>query len=157
MASPLAPFANARLLWTAKGSRSSGRDGYKVTPGQAYLIQAFLKRESTPYKLTKRMQLPAVNGMKAQFAGYSISFAEVTAEQAENFATIDLSTLTFDESMLLPEGVKRDDTAKLFIPGLETLDVRFSDKATVFGDEGIGGIIRGVLGDQIFLEGGQQG
>lgn len=157
MASPLAPFANARILWTAPGVRSSGLEGYKLQPGQAYLIEAFLKRWNTNAKLLERFNLPAVGGFEAYFGGYVLRYAEVTPEEAEDFVNVDLSGLTWDDSMLLPAGLKRDAAAKLYIPGLNVLDVRFSDKAGQFGTAGIGSIIRGVLGDEIFLDGGQVG
>ena len=154
MTSPLAQFANARILYTAPGARSSGRDGFKVAEGQAYLIQAFLKRRDLPALLDDRMRLPAVNGMPIEFEGYVISYALLTPLQADDFDTIDLATLSFDTSAHLPPEVRRDARAKLHIPGMDPMDVRFTDKAGKFGTEGIGGIIRGVLGDPLFLEGG---
>lgn len=157
MSSPLSSFANARILWLAPGSRSSGREGYKLSPGQPHLIEAFIKRRTTPSQLADRYGLPAVNGQPMQFSGYVIRFAQITPEQAEQFDTLELSSLEWDDSMLLPSGVRRDAKAKLFIQGLEKVEVRFTDKASTYGEEGIGAILRGVLGDQVFLEGGQLG
>lgn len=157
MTSPLAPFANARLAWTAPGTRTSGRDGFVLTAGQSYLITAFLKRRSLPGLGDERMNLPAINGAVIDFVGYTVAFAPITAEQMANFSTIDLSTLTFDDSALLPPGVHRDDKGKLFVAGLGVLEVHFSDKAGEFGELGIGEITRGVLGDPLYLVGGQVG
>ena len=58
MSSPLSSFANARILWLAPGSRSSGREGYKLSPGQPHLIEAFIKRRTTPSQLADRYGLP---------------------------------------------------------------------------------------------------
>ena len=157
MTSPLTQFANARILFKAPGARTSGRDGFKVAEGQAYLIQAFLKRRSTPELLDDRLGLPAINGMPLEWAGYVISFAPISSAEADVFDSIDLASLTFDKSMVLPPGVRRDSKGTLFVPGHELIEVRFTDKAGKFGTEGIGGIIRGVLGDSLFLEGGQVG
>ena len=65
--------------------------------------------------------------------------------------------LTWNDSKLLPAGVRRDAKADLYIAGLDILTVRVADKAGEFGHDGIGSIIRGVLGDSIFLDGGQVG
>ena len=157
MPSPLAPFANARILWTAPGVRSSGREGYKLLPGQAYLIEAFLKRWNTNAKVLERFELPAIQSLEAYFGGYVVRYAELTPEQAESFSSVDASSLTWDDSMLLPSGVKRDAKGQLFIRGMDTLTVRFADTAGKFGHDGIGSILRGVLGDTIFLDGGQVG
>lgn len=157
MTSPLSQFANARILFVGPGVRGSGRDGFEVSEGQAYLIQAFLKRRSLPGILDDRLGLPAVNGMPLEWAGYAISFAPISSAEADVFDTLDLASLTFDTSALLPAEVRRDSRGKLFIPGLEVIDIRFTDKAGKFGTAGIGSIIQGVLGDPLFLEGGQIG
>ncbi len=157
MSSPLAQFANARILFKAPGARTSGRDGFKVAEGQAYLIQAFLKRRALPGLLDDRLGLPAVNGMPLEWQGYVISFAPISSAEADIFDSIDLAGLTFDQSMILPAEVRRDSKGTLHVPGHELIEVRFTDKAGKFGTEGIGGIIRGVLGDSLFLEGGQIG
>lgn len=154
MASPLASFANARICWTAPGVRTSGRDGFVVTPGQSYLIQAFLKRRGLPGLGDDQLNLPAINGGVIEFTGYTISYAPISNEQAAAFSTLDISTLTFDTSALLPAGVHRDDTGKLYIAGLGVLEAHFLDKAGKFGELGIGEITRGVLGDPLYLTGG---
>ena len=157
MSSPLTQFSNARILFKAPGARTTGRDGFKVTEGQAYLIQAFLKRRALPGLLDDRLGLPAVNGMPLQWEGYVISFAPISSAEADVFDSIDLAGLSFDDSMILPTEVRRDSRGTLCVPGHELIEVRFTDKAGKFGTEGIGGIIRGVLGDSLFLEGGQIG
>ena len=157
MASPLAQFANARILFKASGARTNGRDGFKVAEGQSYLIQAFLKRRSTPGLLDDRLGLPAIDGMPLQWQGYVINFAPVSSAESAVFHSIDLTGLTFDESMALPAEVRRDSKGTLHVPGHELIEIRFTDKAGKCGSEGIGGIIRGVLGDSLFLEGGQIG
>ena len=157
MTSPLTQFANARLLFRGAGTRLSGRDGFACTEGQAYLIQAFLKRRSTPGILDDRFDLPAVNGMPLQWQGYTVSYAPITSAQADVFDSIDLGSLVFDTSAQLPAEVRRDSRAKLSIAGLEVIDVRFADTAGKFGADGIGSILQGVLGDPLFLDGGQTG
>ncbi len=157
MTSPLAPFVNARIVWTAPGTRTSGRDGFVVTPGQSYLITAFLKRRGLPGLGDNRLGLPAIDGAVVEFTGYTIAFAPIATEETGSFATMDTSGLTFDTSSLLPAGVHRDDNGKLWIAGLGILDIHFSDKAGPFGELGIGEVIRGVLGDPLYLVGGQVG
>ena len=117
MASPLAAFANARICWTAQGTRTSGRDGFVVTPGQSYLIQAFLKRRNLPSLLDDRLNLPAINGAEIEFTGYTISYAPITTEEADSFSTMDISGLTFDTTALLPSGVHLDDEGQGLHPG----------------------------------------
>ena len=157
MASPLSQFENARILWCAPGARTSGRDGFTVTPGDAYLIRAFLKRRATPAMLTDRLGLPAVNGEPLEFQGYCVRFAVLPASEVPNFSTVDLSTLTWDESALLPAGISKDSRVKMYMSGHNKIDARFSDKDGTYGQEGIGAITRGILGDAIYLEGGSIG
>lgn len=157
MASPLRQFENARILWQARGNRSSGRDGFEIAKGDAYLMRAFLKRRATNTMITDRLSLPAVNGQPLEFKGYCVRFAVLPADQIDSFTTIDLNTLTWDETALLPPGVKTDDRVKLYMPGYEMIDARFSNKEEGYGQEGIGALIRDVLGDPIYLEGGKVG
>lgn len=157
MTSPLAQFENARILWRAPGARTGGREGFTVTPGQAYLISAFLKRKGTSAGLNDRLGLPAVNGSELEFQGYCVRFALLPEAEIPNFETIDLSTLTWDDSALLPPGINKDSRLKMFMPGHNSIDARLSDKDGTFGHEGIGAITRGILGDAIYLEGGSIG
>lgn len=157
MTSPLGQFENARILWLAPGARTGGRDGFEVGPGSAYLIRAFLKRRATPAMLTDRLGVPAVNGEPLEFKGYCVRFAVLPASEVDNFATIDLSTLTWDDSALLPPGIKTDSKVKMFMSGLNKIEARFSNKDGSYGQEGIGAITRGILGDSILLEGGKIG
>lgn len=157
MASPLASLFNARILWVAGGGRTSGRDGMKRSAGQAYLIKAYLKRVNTQAQMDDQLGLPAVKGSTFMFKGYCVAFAPVSASEAENFATLDLSTLTFDETALLPAGLNKGVRARLYINGLGTIDTRFLDREGKFGFDGIGDLIRGALGDSILLEGGAVG
>ena len=157
MTSPLAQFENARILWYAPGARSSGREGFTVTPGDAYLIRAFLKRRATPEMLSDRIAVPAVNGSELEFKGYCVRFAVLPASEAPNFDKVDLSTLTWDETALLPPGINRDSKVKMYMPGHNKIEARFSDKDGSYGQEGIGAITRGILGDPIYLTGGSFG
>lgn len=157
MSSPLAQFENARILWLAPGVRTGGRDGFTTTPGDAYLIRAFLKRRASPALLTDRLGLPAVNGEPLEFQGYCIRHSILEASQIPNFQTVDLSALEWDDTALLPNGIKRDAKVKLFMAGLGNVEARFSDKDGSYGREGIGAITREILGDAIYLEGGQVG
>lgn len=155
MSSPLATFSNARILYVSPGARTSGRDGFKELPGQAYLIKCFLKRG--PKGDTDKLALPAVDGLLMEFHGYSISFAPVTTEQAANFSTVDENNLAFDSSANLPGEIVRDARGKLFVSGLGIIDIRFVNITSDYGDDGIGETIKAVLGSTIHLEGGQVG
>lgn len=157
MASPLSQFENARILWCAPGARTSGREGFTVTPGDAYLIRAFLKRRATSEMLSERLGLPAVNGQPLEFKGYCVRYAVLAESEIPNFSTIDLSTLTWDESALLPPGIKTDSKIKMYMAGHNQIEARFSDKDGSYGQEGIGAITREILGDAIYLVGGQIG
>lgn len=154
MASPLTQFENARILWCAPGARTSGREGFSVAPGDAYLIRAFLKRRATPEMLTERLGLPSVEGQALEFKGYCVRYAVLPESEIPNFSTIDLATLTWDDSALLPPGIKTDSKVKLYVPGLPQIEARFSAKDGSYGQEGIGSIVRGILGDSIYLLGG---
>lgn len=157
MTSPLGQFENARILWRAAGTRSSGRDGFAVTQGEAYLIRAFLKRKSTDAMLTDRLGVPAVNGATLEFKGYCVRYAILPPSEVSNFATVDLSTLAWNDSAQLPPGVKSDAKVKIYLPGLNEIEARFSDRGGSYGQEGIGSITREILGDAIYLEGGTMG
>lgn len=157
MASPLAQFENARILWVKPGVRTSGRDGFKTQPGQAYLITAFLKRRATNEMMSARLGIPAAGGLPYEFKGYVLRWAELAANQVDDYQVIDLSTLTWDDSALLPANVDRDQRAKLFMPGQGEIEIRFTDRDGSYGTGGIGTIIRDVLGDPLYLVGGQVG
>tara|TARA_Y100000287_G_scaffold5600_1_gene4551 strand:+ start:3109 stop:3582 length:474 start_codon:yes stop_codon:yes gene_type:complete len=157
MTSPLSQFENARILWTAPGVRSSGRDGFKVTEGDAYLITAFLKRRSTPDTLNDRLGLPAVGGMPLEFQGYCLRWSQLTSTQKNAWESIDLEGLAFNTSATLPADLPRDARARLSISGLGVMEVQFSDKDGSYGHEGIGAITRGILGDKLYLEAQQVG
>ena len=154
MTSPLAQFENARILWCAPGARTSGREGFTVALGDAYLIRAFLKRKPA---YVDRLGLPAVNGAPLEFQGYCVRYAVLPQAEVPNFATVDLSTLTWNETALLPPGVNKDAKVKMHMPGHNEIEARFSDKDGTYGQEGIGSIVRGILGDAIYLEGGSIG
>lgn len=153
MASPLAPFVNARILWHAPGVRTSGREGFKVSKGQAYLIQAFLKQGGADN--ANRLDLPAIGGESRVFSGYVISYAPVDQVIADGFADADISGLTFDTSALLPSGVAHDSRAELYVDGFGEITARFAVITNAYGKDGIGQIITDVLGDRIVLDGGQ--
>ncbi len=155
MTSPLTAFTNAKILFSAPGARSSGRDGFKQLPGQSYLIKAFIKRGAKD--VADRLQLPAVEGAPMEFHGYCISHAPITSAQLDDFPSVDETGLAFDTSMILPPEVSRDSRGKLFVSGLGLIDVRFVAIAGDYGNEGVGEIVRGALGDSIHLEGGQVG
>lgn len=156
--SPLAPFANCRILWYGASTRTSGRDGMKLVPGQAYLIRAFLRRIGREYRMEKSLGLPAVEGLPMPFHGYCTAYAPITNEQAAEYRTIDLLTITgWDYSAFLPPGVEQNAQAKLSIPGTGELDIRFLMRSGRYGSEGIGEIIRNALGDELYIDGGMLG
>lgn len=157
MKSPLANFENARILWMQPGARSSGRDGFKTAPGQAYLIMAFLKRRATKEMMTERLDIPAATGQPYEFMGYTLRYAPLTASEATDYQTISLDGLTWDESALLPPGIRTDSRVKLYLQGQGEIEARLSDKDGTYGQAGIGAIIRDVLGDPLYLLGGQVG
>ena len=127
-----------------------------MSEGQAYLIQAFLSAGHCLGFLTTDWSCPQLT--ECHWSGLAtISYAPISSAEADVFDTLDLDSLTFDTSALLPAEVRRDSRGKLFIPGLEVIDIRFTDKAGKFGTAGIGSILQGVLGDPLFLEGGQIG
>ena len=154
MTSPLAQFVNARILWAAAGARSSGRDGFKPTKGQNYLIEAFLKqgRPDNP----DRIGLPGIGGEERIFSGYAVSYAPISEAEAADFENLDVEGLaTVDTTGTLPPGLNHDTKAKLSIKGFGLIEVRFAVVSNAYGQEGIGEIIRDVLGDRIVLDGGQ--
>lgn len=153
MATPLAQFANALILWRAPGTRSGGAQGYRVMPGQAYLLRAFLKRKTDP----KLMELPALGGAEFALAGYVVSFAAIDDSQAGDPWQLDLSSLSFDESGQAPEGFSRASECHCFIDGMGQAEARVAVFGSDFGSAAIGAIIRGNLGDAITLAVGQVG
>jgi hypothetical protein len=153
MATPFAPFANARILWQAPGARSSGRDGYALQPGQSYLLVAFLKRAEQPQVL----DLPALAGASIALTGYLVGAAPLEPEQVADWRTIALAGLTVDDSGLRPEGLERNCKGQAEVVGFGEIAVRFASIGTAYGDDGIGALMRLRTGDPLILAGGQVG
>ena len=153
MATPLATLANARIYWEAPGTRSTGRDGYAVQPGQAYLLRAFLERKSDPQTLS----LPALAGAEFALKGYLINYAPLTTILAPTWETIGPSTLTLVETGLAPTNLRRSEKVQVLINGMGRMDAKVVFIGTAYGNDGIGAIIRDKLGDPILLAAGQIG
>lgn len=155
MTSPLAQFANASILWTSGGTRLGGADGYSRTAGQSYLIRAFIKSYEAQKVIADRLGLPGIGGEGQLFEGYVVSYAEVTPQEVGSFESLDLSTLTFDETAQRPPNLATGAKAKLYIEGRGKVDATFVEVTNAYGHQGIGGIVRDILGDRIVLDGGQ--
>lgn len=104
MASPLLPYANARVLTTTEGGVSQVAGRLVATEGQKYLTLCFMKRaqytgvSSGSRKLPLESQLdgrmmPGASGDAFYYRGYALQYAPVPADYDPE--TDDESLLTF--------------------------------------------------------------
>jgi len=165
MPTPFLAYENAAILWEAPGERLTGRDGYGVAPGQAYLIGAFLKRGGDPAGVGKSgpgsAEFAGVGGTVSDLRGYVTRCAAIPAEvlaAASAWWLIDWATLEgVNLSGLAPEGFGRDSRGRAYLPGMGEGAATVQALGGAYGTAGIGAMLRATTGDPLTLELGQVG
>jgi len=148
MATPLKQYQNARILWSAPGGRGDASNGYQMLPGTQYVIGGFLK-QVTPNKRASYKDMIDLKISTEVFQGYITDFAEVP--EGEDWRTYDYEQdPSFDPSGSRPDGFVAAPDVQLYFSGQE-FPGRLLDSAGVFFDEGIGQIVRDIIGDRLIV------
>ncbi|MGA0983308.1 hypothetical protein [Vulcanococcus sp.] len=150
MASPLAQFANARLLIEVPGSRGGPETGYKRAPGQKVVTLLFLKQLG-PESGSAYKQLTASSVASDYLSGYIVSY--VAVPDGAEWQTLDVeATAGADHSGQRPAALHKGGkgTSLQFGNRLST-SVEVVEAAGQFDDLGIGAIVREIIGDRIVL------
>lgn len=150
MATPLEQFTNARIYFAAPGGRGGPEDGYQELPGQEYIIGGFLK-QVTEKKRGNFKDLVDLRVSTEIFEGYITGFCPLPA--GEDWKTYDYRTdVNYDTTGYRPTGFVAPASAELVMSGQYFASCELLDSAGVFFDEGIGSIVRDVIGDRLIVK-----
>ena len=150
MATPLAEFANARILVTGPGEPGTPENGFKATPGDSYVVVAFLKQVS-PNKRSSYEGKVSLKLAEDILEGYIVGTAELP--DGEDWRTWDLTTATdYDPSGQRIPALVPAATCELTFGHRSTPNAEVMETAGVFDDLGIGAIIRDTLGDRLVMK-----
>ena len=148
MATPLLQFQNARIQWYAPGERGDASTGFQQLPGAQYVIGAFLKQVTA----NKRADYKDMVDLKIStevFQGYITDWAEIA--DTDDWRTIDYtSSDRYDISGKRPPGFVGAPDIEVFMSG-QQFTGRLRDSGGVFFDQGIGQIVRDVIGDRLVV------
>lgn len=149
MATPFAPYANLRILWTPPGTIADFRSGVPAG-GTPIIIDAFGKSQGASDK-----ELPGIAIGNVVYTGYITRWLELPE---------DASWLDNDEEWewtddgTRPDGLLPGASGKAFLGDLSSLPevisgaergvLTFSEIGQNYGVGGIGSIIRGEIGDK---------
>ncbi len=150
MTSPLKPYKNARLLVAQPGSRGTAANGYRRTEGTSIVVNLFLKQVS-PEKRSVFKDIVNASVATDIYEGYVINHAELPADA-------DWLTLVVEDEPgavlegTRPSAIKKGRTVKAILIGQRVAhSVEVIEAEGIYGDAGIGDIVRNVLGDRIVL------
>lgn len=150
MSTPLEQFSNARLLYTAPGGRGGPETGFQELPGQSFIVLAFLK-QVTPNKRADFKDVVDLAISTEIFQGYITGFCPVP--EGEDWRTYAFrSDSNYDSTGYRPSGFEANKTAELSMSGHYFPNCEILDTAGVFFDEGIGAIVREVIGDRLIVK-----
>jgi len=154
MASPLLPYANARVLVTAEGVVSKVNGRFVATVGQKYLVKCFMKRaqytgvSSGSKKLPLESQLdgammPGASGDSFYYRGYALESAAVDPDFMLGDAETGLTWAPItDQPAYLPAGA----TVELGFGNEKPLAGRVERSDGIFGGQGIDEILYSEIG-----------
>ncbi len=149
MATPLATFSNARLLYTAPGVRGGPEVGYRETPGQAYLVVAFLKQFSQSEKANYERMID-LKVSTDFYKGYLIGYCPLNGSDYKTHDyTLDGGYVA---TGLRPEGMESPCRLEMTFGHREFSNAELLDSAGVFDDLGIGQILREIVGDRLIVQ-----
>lgn len=150
MPTPLEQFTNARVLWTAPGGRGGPETGFQQLPGQQYLIGAFLK-QVTANKRANFKDMMSIDLSTEIFQGYITGFCPVP--EGEDWRTYAYrADSNYDTTGTRPEGFVPKVDIEILLSGQHFQQAEAIDTAGVFFDEGIGQIVRDVIGDRLIVK-----
>lgn len=150
MASPLAQFENARLLWEAPGGRSGPEEGYQVLPGQRWLITAFLKQVTAGNRSAYKDVIDLSIATDV-FEGYITG--AMPLQDGQDWKTYEYAAdSSFDTTATRPQGFEPPQTVEMQLGHRYTPRGELMNTASRYDDLGIGTIIRDVLGDRLILK-----
>ncbi|QNJ25969.1 hypothetical protein SynSYN20_01642 [Synechococcus sp. SYN20] len=150
MATPLEQFSNARLLVTAPGGRGGPETGFQELPGQEYIVLAFLKLVKPDRKDTfKGMVDLKVSTEIAE--GYITGFCPIP--DGEDWKTYAFrSDANYDSTGFRFPGFMAPKGVEVLMSGRHFTVAELIETAGVFLDEGIGQIVRDVIGDRLIVK-----
>ena len=165
MASPLLPYANARVLVADEGTVSIV--GGRLTPaaGQNHLVLCFMKRSqysgvsSGSKKLPLESQLdgrmmPGASGDSFYYRGYALQYAPVAADYDP--ATGDESLLSWSPVTLQLPFLYGGREVRFFFGDEKEMLGRIERSSGIFGGQGIDEIIYAEMGGvQLQITGGE--
>lgn len=151
MTTPLEQFTNARILWEAPGGRGGPEVGFQELPGQRYVLGGFLK-QVTEGKRAKFLDTTSLQISTEIFQGYITGFCPLPG--GEDWRTYDYkSDPSRDVTGFRPDGFHSPTPLSLmFLGGGNEFPGELMDSAGLFFDEGIGQIIREVIGDRLIVK-----
>ena len=151
MTTPLEQFTNARVLWTASGGRGGPETGYQEQPGQQYIIGGFLK-QVTANKRARFVDTTSLQISTEVFSGYVTGWAPVP--EGEDWKTYDYQAAAdYDVTGYRPDGMYPPMYVTLLFNGAPSeFHGELMDTAGVFFDDGIGQIVRDVIGDRLIVK-----
>ena len=149
MATPLAQFENARILWNKPYRRGGPESGFKQLETQDFLILGFLKQKS-------RSELAAWSGLHDiktstdVLSGYMTGAAMVP--EGEDWRTWNPRLADdWDPTGFRAPGMEPPQPVQVQMGHRLARVGQLVDTAGRYDDQGIGEIIRDVLGDRITL------
>lgn len=150
MTTPLEQFSNARLLFTAPGGRGGPETGFQELPGQQYIVLGFLKQVTAKY----RGDFKDVVDLRISteiFQGYITGFCPVP--EGEDWRTYAYrADSNYDTTGTRPDGFVPKVDIEILLSGQHFQQAEAIDTAGVFFDEGIGQIVRDVIGDRLIVK-----
>lgn len=150
MATPLANFANARLLLETPGARGGPETGYQRVPGQLLVLELFMK-QGTDTKRSPFESGPAASVATDVLQGYVIAWAEVP--DGADWRTLVLADApAYDDSGKRPDALRKGSRPAAVLFGTRVSEsVEVIESASAFDDLGIGQIVRDVIGDRLVI------
>ena len=164
MASPLLPYANARVLVPNQGAVSLAAGRWVEAPGNYYLVKCFLKREQysgvssgsklvpIPSQLDGEM-MPGASGDQFYYRGYALEWVEVPSNW--DLQTSDETPLVFQQVLTQYTWLATGTECQFRLgqdPIMPTAKIQRS--SGVFGGQGIDEIIyKEIAGVELQLTG----
>lgn len=150
MATPLAPYANARLLIELPGQRGGPESGYRRSPGQQLVLLAFLKQASAEAR-SQFQQMTNASVAADLLQGYAVAHAPLP--EGADWLTLDVAAQSgADTSGTRPEQLRKGARLAALRFGSRLSEVaELVEVAGAYDDLGIGAIVRQVIGDRLVI------
>lgn len=149
MATPLAQFENARILWNRPYRRGGPETGFKQLETEDWLVMAFLKQKSRS-EISTWAPLHDIKTSTDVLSGYMTGSAKVP--EGEDWRVWDPRTAEdWDPTGFRPLGMEPPNPVEVQMGHRYGKVGQLVDTAGRYDDLGIGQIIRDVLGDRLNL------